>query len=41
MGLVDLRFVESSWTRDRTRVPGIGRGILNHWAIREVLLSEL
>ena len=26
----------TSWTRARTRVPCIGRRILNHWATREV-----
>ena len=36
-GLVTLRHVGSSWTRDRTCVPCTGRQILNHWAIREVL----
>lgn len=25
----------SSWSRDQTRVPGIGRGILNHLSTRE------
>ena len=29
--------VESSWTRDGTHVPCIGRWILNHWTSREVL----
>ena len=29
--------VESSWTRDRTHVPCIGRWILNHCTTREVL----
>ena len=28
--------VGSSWTRDRTRVPCIGRWIPNHWTTREV-----
>ena len=28
--------VESSWTRDQTYVPCIGRWILNHWPSREV-----
>ena len=36
MGLVDLRHVGSSQTRDRTRVPCIGRRVLNHCATREV-----
>ena len=31
MGLASLRHVESSWTRDRTHVPCIGRWILNTW----------
>ena len=34
-GFVAPRHVGSSWTRDRTRVPCIGR-ILNHCATREV-----
>ena len=34
-GLVALRHVGSSWTRDRTRVPCIGRQILNQCATRE------
>ena len=29
--------VESSQTRDRTRVPCIGGRILNHWTTREIL----
>ena len=33
-GLVALQHVGSSWTRDRTRVPCIGRQILNHCATR-------
>ena len=36
MGLVASQHVGSSWTTDRTHVPGIGRWILNHWATREV-----
>ena len=36
-GLVVLRQVESSWTRDHTCVPCIGRQILIHCATREVL----
>ena len=28
--------MESSWTRDQTQVPCIGRWILNHWTTREV-----
>ena len=35
-GLVALRFVDSSQTRDRTRVPCIGRQTPNHWPTREV-----
>ena len=35
-GLVALWHVESSWTRDPTHVPCIGRQILNPWATREV-----
>ena len=31
-----LWHTESSWTRDRTHVPGIGRWILNHWTTSEV-----
>ena len=34
-GLVALQHVGSSWTRARTRVPCIGRRILNHCATRE------
>ena len=33
--LVALRHMGSSWTRDRTHVPCIGRWILNHWTNRE------
>ena len=36
-GLVALWHVESSWPRDRTCVPCIGRQILSHWTTREVL----
>ena len=35
-GLVVRRHVESSQTRDWTRVPCIGRQTVNHWAPREV-----
>ena len=35
MGWVAPWHVRSSWTRDWTRVPCIGRWILNHWATRE------
>ena len=31
MGLAAARRVESSWTRDQTHVPCLGRWILNHW----------
>ena len=37
MRLVALRHVGSSWSRDRTCVPCIGRQILNHWITREAL----
>ena len=40
MGLIAPRHVGSSWTRDQTRVPCIGRQILNHCATREVLYDE-
>ena len=36
MGLAAPQRVGSSWIRDRTRVPCIGRRILNHCATREV-----
>ena len=35
IGLVAPRYVGSSWTRAQTRVPCIGRQILNHCASRE------
>ena len=41
MGLVALPHVGSSRTRDRTRVPCIGRWILNHCTTREVLIVIL
>ena len=41
MGLVALRHVGSSQTRDRTCVPCIGRWILNHCTTREVPCSSL
>ena len=41
MGLVSQRHVKSSWTRDWTYVPCIGRQILNHWTTREVLGTSL
>ena len=37
-GLVAQQHVESSWTRDRTSVPCIGRQILIHWATRDIFL---
>ena len=36
-GLVALRHVEPSWTRDWTHAPWIGRQILNCWTTRGVL----
>ena len=39
-GLVELRHVESSQTRDWTQVPFIGSWILSHWTTREVLCSN-
>ena len=36
MGLVAGWHMESSWTRGRTRVPCIGRQVLNHWTTWEV-----
>ena len=39
-GLVALRHVGSSQTRARTRVPCIGRQILNHCATREALFVD-
>ena len=41
MGLVALWHVESSWTRDWTHVPCIGRRILNHCTTRETLFLFL
>ena len=41
MGLVVPRHVGSSWKRDRTHVPCIGRWILNHCATREVPVAVL
>ena len=40
-GLAPPRLVGSSQTRDRTRVPCIGRRILNQWTTREVPMSTL
>ena len=39
VGLVALWHVWSSWTRNRTCIPFIGRQTLNHWTTREVLSS--
>ena len=39
-GLAALRHVGSSWARDRTRVPCIGRWILNHCSTREVPIGS-
>ena len=41
MGLLALRHVGSSQTRAQTRVPCIGRWILNHCAIKEAPLLNL
>ena len=45
MGLFPPQHVGSSSTRDRTCVPCIVRGILNHWTTREaqvvVLLTDV
>ena len=35
VGLVTLRHVGSSLSRDQTHVPCIGRWILNHWTTKE------
>ena len=35
-GLVVPQHVGSSWIRDQTCVPCIGRQVLNHWTTREV-----
>ena len=40
-GLVAPRHVGSSWTRARTRVPCIGRWILNHGATRQAPKCQL
>ena len=34
--LAALQHLESSWARDQTQFPCIGRGILTHWTTREV-----
>ena len=39
--LCSPRHVGSSWTRDQTSVPCIGRRILNHWATREVSEQDI
>ena len=36
-GLVAPQYVRSSWTRDWAHVHCVGRQILNHWTMREVL----
>ena len=36
MGLLSSRHVDSSWLRDWTYGPCIGKRILNHWATREL-----
>ena len=36
MDLFALWYVESSWTKDQTHVPCIGRRILKHWTTRKV-----
>ena len=40
MGIVALRHRESSWTRNQTHVPCVGRWVLIHSATREVLLPQ-
>ena len=37
IGLVVRWHVESSWTRNLTRVPCVGRQIFDHWTTRKVL----
>ena len=39
-GLVALRHVGSSWTRDRTHVPCISRRVVNRWTTAEVLPAK-
>ena len=41
MGFSCLQHLESSWTRDQTHVPCIGRQILIHRTTREVLFQLL
>ena len=41
LGLVAPQHMESSWTRAQTRVPCIGRWILNHCTTREALIFFL
>ena len=36
LGLAALQYVESSQTRDRTRISCINSWIVNHWTAREV-----
>ena len=38
-GLVALRNMESSRTRDQARVPCVGRWLLNHWTARDVQVA--
>ena len=40
-GLVVLRHVESSLTRDQTHVPSVGKQILIHWTIRQILRRSI
>ena len=40
ISLVVRQHMESSQTRDQTRVPCTGRRILNHWTTREILNRE-
>ena len=40
-GLVALRHVESSQTRDQACVPCFGRQVLDHWTTKEVYHSTL
>ena len=41
MGLAAMQHVGSSWSRDRTCVPCIGKWILNHWTTRDVSAQVL
>ena len=40
MWLLSTRHVGSSWIRDRTCVPCIGRPVCNHWTTREVPICQ-